>query len=206
MELSEIQRRMLGALVRKSNDEAYQEQGRIDRWMDAGCPPVEEWLNAAEPEQPAEPAPVRAHERLAVTKREAGELLGGKSEDWIEKHVLPRVQTIKSSRSVLIPAAELQRWVHEDSAFIASTIRSRALKAWKAAELEPIGLHSCRRTCASFLIESGANAKALSVVMGHASIEISFNLHGHLMPGAEQEVGKMLDGYLRGNGMVTANT
>jgi integrase len=84
--------------------------------------------------------------------------------------------------------------------FVASTVRTRALKAWGDADppLDPIGLHSCRHTCASFLIESGANAKALSAVMGHASIEITFNLYGHLMPGAEAEVGRQLDAYLAG--------
>jgi integrase len=82
--------------------------------------------------------------------------------------------------------------------FVASTIRARALKAWGEADppLDPIGLHQCRHTYASFLIAAGANAKALSVVMGHASIEISFNRYGHLMPGAEEEVGKRLHDYL----------
>jgi integrase len=91
--------------------------------------------------------------------------------------------------------------------FVASTVRSTALKAWKDADppLEPIGLHACRHTYASFLIESGANAKALSAVMGHASIEITFNRYGHLMPGAEQEIGRLLDSYLRGNGIGTTN-
>jgi integrase len=46
------------------------------------------------------------------------------------------------------------------------------------------------------MIAAGANAKALSVVMGHASITITFDTYGHLMPGGEQEVGKMLTRYL----------
>ena len=80
--------------------------------------------------------------------------------------------------------------------FVPSTVRSRALLAWEAAGLEPITLHQCRHTAASFMIAAGANAKALSVVMGHASIEITFNRYGHLMPGGEDEVGKLLATYL----------
>ncbi len=80
--------------------------------------------------------------------------------------------------------------------FVPSTVRANALKAWKDSPLEPIGLHQARHTAASFMIAAGANAKALSVVMGHASIEITFNRYGHLMPGSEDEVGQRLAAYL----------
>ncbi len=46
------------------------------------------------------------------------------------------------------------------------------------------------------MIAARANAKALSVVMGHASIEITFNRYGHLMPGSEDEVRQRLAAYL----------
>jgi integrase len=78
--------------------------------------------------------------------------------------------------------------------FVPSTVRSRALKAWQA--LEPITLHQCRHTAASLMIAAGANPKALSNVMGHASIEITFNRYGHLMPGSEDQVGEQLAAYL----------
>jgi integrase len=80
--------------------------------------------------------------------------------------------------------------------FVASTARARALKAWKDLPLEPITLHQCRHTAASLMIAAGANAKALSVVMGHASIEITFNRYGHLMPGSEDHVGQLLAQHL----------
>lgn len=58
------------------------------------------------------------------------------------------------------------------------------------------------------MIAAGANAKALSVVMGHASIEITFNRYGHLMPGGEDEIGRMLADYIasRGNGVGMTST
>ena len=96
-----------------------------------------------------------------------------------------------------------------DKPFEPTTARSRALKAWKAHNppLEPITLHQCRHTAASFMIAAGANAKALSSVMGHASIEITFNRYGHLMPGSEEQVGERLAKYLaHGNGIGMART
>ncbi|MCW2983510.1 MAG: site-specific integrase [Conexibacter sp.] len=96
--------------------------------------------------------------------------------------------------------------------FIPTTARARALAAWKKANsegakrlgrplrddetLHPITLHQCRHTMASLMIAAGCNAKALSVVMGHASISITFDRYGKLMPGGESEVGRLLGEYL----------
>jgi integrase len=46
------------------------------------------------------------------------------------------------------------------------------------------------------MIAAGVNAKALSVYMGHASIEITYDRYGHLMPGNEAEAAGQLDSYL----------
>ncbi len=54
-------------------------------------------------------------EPLAVTRAQAGELLGGRSEDWIDRYVIPHVATLRVSRSVLIPVDELRRWVQANS-------------------------------------------------------------------------------------------
>lgn len=37
------------------------------------------------------------------------------------------------------------------------------------------------------MIAAGVNAKALSTYMGHASIQITYDRYGHLMPGNEAE-------------------
>lgn len=83
-----------------------------------------------------------------------------------------------------------------DVAFAPVTVDRRARRAWEQAGLRPIGLHECRHTFASFMIAAGVNAKALSVYMGHASVTITFDLYGHLMPGNEQEAARLLDAYL----------
>ena len=80
--------------------------------------------------------------------------------------------------------------------FDPSGVRRRALSAWAAAGLEPISLHEGRHTCASGLIASGANAKTIQKVMGPASIQVTFDVYGHLMPGGLDEALDAFDSYL----------
>lgn len=67
---------------------------------------------------------------------------------------------------------------------------------WRERGLESITLHEGRHAYASFMIAAGLNPKALSTFMGHASIAITFDLYGHLMPGSEGEAADALDLYL----------
>ncbi|MGI8921114.1 MAG: tyrosine-type recombinase/integrase [Solirubrobacteraceae bacterium] len=86
--------------------------------------------------------------------------------------------------------------ITETHPFDPSNVRRRALAAWKAAELLPIGLHECRHTFASLMIASGANAKVIQTVMGHATISMTFDRYGHLMPGGLDEAAAAADAYL----------
>jgi len=80
--------------------------------------------------------------------------------------------------------------------FDAVTIGERSKSAWRRAELEPITLHEARHTFASLMIAAGVNAKALATYMGHASVTITYDRYGHLMPGNETEAAALLDAYL----------
>jgi integrase len=101
--------------------------------------------------------------------------------------------------------------------FNPETVRRNALAAWgwkeatnpepggrpnvihmkaRADALEPITLHEARHTCASLLIAAGVNAKALSVIMGHSTITMTFDTYGHLMPGGLDEARAATDAYL----------
>lgn len=82
------------------------------------------------------------------------------------------------------------------SPFTPTAVRKRALTAWRRAGLDPIGLHECRHTFASLLIAAGVNAKAITAYLGHASIQTTFDLYGHLMPGSEEEAVALVDTYL----------
>jgi integrase len=120
-------------------------------------------------------------------------------------------KTVAARRSVPIPAALRDYLVahklrtggnglvfgREPSVpFEPSTVRRRALAAWSAAGLSPIGLHEARHTYASLMIAAGVNAKALSTYIGHSSIQITLDLYGHLMPGNEDEAVALVDAYL----------
>lgn len=80
--------------------------------------------------------------------------------------------------------------------FTPSTIRNRALAAWGKASLDRICLHECRHSFASMLIEAGGNAKALQEALGHASIQMTWDKYGHMMPGGRDELRERLDSYL----------
>lgn len=75
-------------------------------------------------------------------------------------------------------------------------LKLRAERAWHAAGLRPITLHEARHTYASLLIAAGVNTKAISTYLGHASVTITLDRYGHLMPGNEAEAADMLDAYI----------
>ena len=89
--------------------------------------------------------------------------------------------------------------VNANSTFNGTPLMKRAARAWEAASLRRITLHECRHTFASLMIAAGVNAKALSTYMGHATISITLDRYGHLMPGSEHEAAQMLDEYLARN-------
>ena len=80
--------------------------------------------------------------------------------------------------------------------FVKTTVRERAPKVWDAAGLDPIGLHEARHTCASLMIAAGVNPKALSAIMGHATIAMTFDTYGHLMPDGLDEAAMAANAYL----------
>ena len=99
-----------------------------------------------------------------------------------------------------------------DQVFYPSTIDGRAGRAWKAynlaereaaeeeerspALLTLLTLHECRHTFASLLIDTGANPKAIQLVMGHSKIQTTFDVYGHLLPGSYDDVRARMDAYL----------
>jgi integrase len=80
---------------------------------------------------------------------------------------------------------------------MARPIQERADAAWTAAGLERVTLHACRHLYTSMSIAAGVNAHALCAYMGHAGIQVTIDLYGHLFPGNEAEASALLDAYLR---------
>ncbi|HVC07160.1 MAG TPA: tyrosine-type recombinase/integrase [Solirubrobacterales bacterium] len=99
-----------------------------------------------------------------------------------------------------------------DVPFAPKSVKERAERAWKAitkrerekaeqenreaALLAPITLHECRHTFASLLIDAQVNAKAIQTFLGHATIQMTFDRYGHLMPGSREQARDLVDAYL----------
>ncbi len=77
------------------------------------------------------------------------------------------------------------------------TAYRRARRAWAVANLQPIGLHEARHTFASYMIAAGTNIKSITEIMGHASVTVSIDRYGHMMPGGRDEVVERMDAYFR---------
>jgi excisionase family DNA binding protein len=56
-----------------------------------------------------------ASARLALSPEEAAAALGV-SRDFFDKHVLPELRVVRRGRKVLVPIAELERWLAENAA------------------------------------------------------------------------------------------
>lgn len=78
---------------------------------------------------------------------------------------------------------------------------ARVSKAWEANGLQRITPHEARHTFASYLIAamvSGgkSNMKVVQVLMGHSTIQETYDRYGHLFPGHEADAAHLLDAYL----------
>ncbi len=95
------------------------------------------------------------------------------------------------SEGLLFPSTNNPDWPTDPG-----ILRRRIHARWKKSGLKPLGFHEGRHTYASIGIAAGLNPKTLSTYLGHATITITLNRYGHLMPGGEVEARAMLDAYL----------
>jgi integrase len=95
------------------------------------------------------------------------------------------------SDGLLFPSTNNPEWPTDPG-----ILRRRTHARWKKAGLKTLGFHEGRHTYASIAIAAGLNPKTLSTYLGHATITITFDRYGHLMPGSEVEARAMLDAYL----------
>jgi len=76
-------------------------------------------------------------------------------------------------------------------------IAERARQRWAAAGLEPITLHECRHTYASFLMAAGYTLRELMEYMGHSSLQATERYVKLLPPLDETDPAERLNAYLR---------
>jgi integrase len=81
------------------------------------------------------------------------------------------------------------------SAFESTTVRKRALRAWQAAGLEPIGLHESRHTYVSLMFDAGFPLERIGDYVGHSGSYMT-DRYRHLLAGHEAEASARFDAYL----------
>jgi integrase len=125
--------------------------------------------------------------------------------DAVEGEIEPK--SARSRRRVPIPAALRDYLVERrqdagGEAYVfggareARGMAERGSAAMAAADFGSLSIHDARHTYASLMIAAGVNAKALSEFLGHASIAITLDLYGPMLPGAHGEAAGLLDAFL----------
>ena len=74
-----------------------------------------------------------------------------------------------------------------------SNVRKAYSRILKKAELRHRRIHDLRHTFASLLIQQGESLVYVKEQMGHASIQITVDIYGHLVPGGNRAAVDRLD-------------
>ena len=77
--------------------------------------------------------------------------------------------------------------------FRETTIQVKKNKYCKLAGVKQIRIHDFRHSCASFLINNGANIVLVSKYLGHSKISVTLDTYTHLYKNELYEVSKMID-------------
>jgi integrase len=70
-------------------------------------------------------------------------------------------------------------------------------RAKRRAGVEGVRWHDLRHTAVALAIEQGAHAKAIQERMGHASVSVTLDRYGHLLPSLGERVADGLDSAFR---------
>lgn len=74
-----------------------------------------------------------------------------------------------------------------------STIYARKTKLANDANLHAIRIHDFRHSCASLLINNGANVTLVAKYLGHTKIEETLNTYSHMFSTALDSVVSIID-------------
>ena len=81
-------------------------------------------------------------------------------------------------------------------AFVRSTIRAHANRAWEAAGLEPLTPHEARHTAASYFAKAGVSVTEAQEALGHADSRTTADIYQHALPGWQQQATAKLDAFI----------
>ena len=144
---------------------------------------------------------VEDYDPAAKTIRISKTLFRSRSIDYITSP-----KTKKSNRTIVIPnvaASLLDKYIAslcdpkpKDRLFYTLNVRKLYYflrVAAKQAGVKCIRVHDLRHSHASLLINNGVNIKALSERLGHANIQTTLNIYGHLYEQQDEQIAAKLD-------------
>ena len=104
---------------------------------------------------------------------------------------------IKRKEDFLAKGEEIPEWLFISEAgtpLIEGHWREKAFKkTLEKAKLRKIRIHDIRHTYASQLIQDNRSLAYIKDQLGHHSIQVTVDIYGHLVPGANKEVVDSLD-------------
>jgi len=141
------------------------------------------------------------HVRRAVSRRILGTPKNGKYrrvdmsgqlaavlQDYIWSREIADTVAGKEPTPWVFGSLETRRYMNDE--FLAKELWPRLLRLAKA---RPLRFHALRHTFASLLIEQGESLAYVKDQLGHSSIQITVDIYGHLIPGANRGAVDRLD-------------
>ena len=88
---------------------------------------------------------------------------------------------------LVFPSPEGKLTNHENA------VKRHFYRALRKAGLRHVSFHSLRHTNASLRIAAGQNIKYIQGQLGHASVKITLDVYGHLIPSSQADIGEKMD-------------
>ena len=115
--------------------------------------------------------------------------------------IVPITKVLLNDLKMLYEQSKKEYCNFNDNFFVASdarpiadsTIYDRRTKLAEAANLKSIRLHDFRHSCASLLINNGANVTLVAKFLGHTKIEETLNTYSHMFSTALDNVVSIID-------------
>lgn len=123
----------------------------------------------------------------------------------ITRHLKPylRAEWMRQGRPKHGPVVPARRF-SKSGRVSTDQLLKKAKARWKTKKVNPINLHECRHTCATWLDAAGARPKVVSVWLGHSTPDrqrgaapITQNTYTHLLDGDLEEAAVQLDTWLK---------
>ena len=134
-----------------------------------------------------------------VNNRQKFEFSDTKTRD--SRRIVPITKVLLNDLKMLYEKSKKEYYGFNDDFFVVSdarpiadsTIYARRTKLAELANLKPIRLHDFRHSCASLLINNGANVTLVAKYLGHTKIEETLNTYSHMFSTALDSVVSVID-------------